>query len=75
MPPVPPGESFDLGSVFISDGGNVAFDLPEGVTADIEYSIDLIGWEVIATGVTGSYEDTDAARGALDVGYYRAVEQ
>lgn len=75
-PPVtlPPPPAFDIGSVFISEGGNVAFNLPDGVTADIEYSIDLINWEVIASDVTGSFEDTDDGRAAVDVGYYRAVQ-
>ena len=70
----PPGEAIEIGSVFVAAGGNVAFDLPEGVTVDIEYSRKLIDWEVIATGVTATFEDSDAARTALDTGYYRAVE-
>ncbi len=61
-----------LGSVFISAGGGVSIDIPAGATVDIEYSTDLINWETIATGATGTYEDSDAARAALGAGFYRA---
>ena len=46
--------------------------LPAEVTADIEFSLDLMNWEIIANGV---YEDTDAFRNGSVGGYYRAKQQ
>ncbi|MEM7386218.1 MAG: hypothetical protein AAF514_14850 [Verrucomicrobiota bacterium] len=51
----------------------IALTLAEGVAYDIEYSADLITWEPIATDVTGSFEDTDAARAGRSRGYCRGV--
>ena len=51
----------------------VSLSFPEGTTYDIEYSADLIAWETIASDVTGSYEDTDAARAAGSNGFYRGI--
>ncbi len=51
-----------------------SFSLTEGVTADIEYSTDLTGWDVIAPGTSGTYEDTDAGRLAEPSGYYRGIQ-
>ncbi|MEM7386548.1 MAG: LamG domain-containing protein, partial [Verrucomicrobiota bacterium] len=67
----PVGDLAPLTSVSRASDGPFSFTLPEGVRADVEYSQDLISWEVIESGVTGSYEDTDAARNARPVGYYR----
>ncbi|MFT4637923.1 MAG: hypothetical protein ACI8T1_001238 [Verrucomicrobiales bacterium] len=61
---------------------NVGFDaagafgvtIPEGITADIEYSTDLQNWQVIATEVTGTVNETDAGRMAAPAGYYRAKQ-
>ena len=60
--------------VLATDGANsaVSFTLPEGLTADIEYSSDLATWEVIATGTAGTFTETDADRIAAAGGYYRA---
>ena len=69
-PPTPAGT---LGEVFISTGGGISFALPEGTTADIQYSTDLQNWSVIASGVTGLYEDTDPDRSAAPAGFYRAL--
>lgn len=52
-----------------------SFSLTEGVTADIEYSTDLVAWDVIASGVSSAYEDTDAGRLGEPSGYYRAVQK
>lgn len=52
--------------------GAIRFSLPDGVSADIEYSTDLMVWEVIANGVTGEFEESDAARTGDPEGYYRA---
>ncbi len=48
-----------------------------GKTYDIEYSEDLTNWLVVATDLSGevNYEDSDAARQALAVGFYRAVQK
>ncbi len=51
----------------------VSLALPEGTTYDIEYSLDLINWDSIASDVTGSYDDTDATRAAAANGFYRGV--
>ncbi|MFT5402956.1 MAG: hypothetical protein ACI9DF_001788 [Verrucomicrobiales bacterium] len=63
----------DIGTVVKAAGTPVSFGFSDGVTFDVEYSEDLVNWTVIANGVTGTYEDPDAARNALDSGYYRGV--
>ncbi len=65
-----PGQIMQVG---IGAGGGLSFTLGDGVTANIEYSTDLLNWEVIANGVSGSYEDTDAGRTGDPAGFYRAV--
>ena len=73
--PVTPVERFTiLENVGLDADGAFGVSLPDGVTADIEYSIDLIEWEVVAPGVTGSINETDAARLAAPSGYYRAKQ-
>ncbi|MEM7384404.1 MAG: LamG domain-containing protein [Verrucomicrobiota bacterium] len=49
----------------------IALQLPEGTTYDVEYSVDLITWEPIATDVTGTFVDSDAVRAGQAGGYYR----
>ncbi len=61
-----------LGEVMKADGGAFRATLPAG-TFDVEYSTDLVTWTVIASAVSGTYEDTDASRNAASAGYYRAV--
>ncbi len=61
-----------LGDVMKADGGAFSFTITEG-TFDVEYSTDLTTWTVIASDVSGTYEDTDAGRNATAEGYYRAV--
>ncbi len=63
-----------LENVGIQASGAFGVSLPEGVTADIEYSTDLINWEVIATGISGAVEETDADRMAAPAGFYRAKQ-
>ena len=70
-PPVS-GPLDPIGDVYVTASGNIAFNLPDGLTADIEFSTDLIEWEVIAEGVTEMFEDADPARTVLTEGYYRA---
>ena len=62
----------EITGVSISAEG-VALQLPAGTTYDIEYSADLVTWEVIASDVTGSYADGDAGRTGGETGYYRGV--
>jgi len=64
-PPAP----MDVG---FSADGNFSLTIPDGTTADIEYSQDLQNWEVIANDVMGVYEDSNTARLGNPVGYYRA---
>ncbi len=73
---VDPGPGDDvppLEDVGITDNGVFGVTIPAGMTADIEYSTDLESWEVIATDLTGSVEETDAGRIAAPKGYYRAI--
>ena len=51
----------------------VSLVLPEGTTYDIEYSLDLINWDLIASDVTRSYDDTDVTRAAAANGFYRGI--
>ena len=62
-----------LGDLGFGAGGGFRLSLPDGIMADIEYSTDLIHWEVIATGTAGIFEDVDAARIDAPAGYYRAM--
>jgi hypothetical protein len=62
----------EITGVSISADG-VALQLPVGTTYDIEYSADLVTWEVIASDVTGSYSDGDAGRASGATGYYRGI--
>ncbi len=61
-------------NVGVDGDGNVSFNVPDGVTADIQYSVDLLEWETIANGITGPYNDTDATRRARPAGFYRAAQ-
>ena len=70
--PRPPASLPTIGNVTLSAGGGLSFTLPQGVRAAIEYSSDLIHWNRIANGVTGTFEDPDPARMDLPAGYYRA---
>ena len=68
---VDPGNAPDISSVnFTGDG--LSLSLPEGAF-DIEFSTDLENWSVIASDVTGTYTDDDAARIGGAEGYYRAA--
>lgn len=64
----------ELQNVGITANGVFGVTIPDGVTANIEYSTDLMNWDVIATGVTGAIEETDAGRIAAPGGFYRAVQ-
>jgi len=50
-----------------------ALQIPTGATYDIQFSADLISWDTIAEGITGSYTDQDAARVRLEEGHYRGA--
>ncbi len=72
--PVDPGDGVPpLENVGFTENGVFGITIPDGRTADIEYSTDLENWEVIATDVTGDVEETDAGRIAAPEGYYRAT--
>ncbi len=64
----------EFGPVSIGANGNLSINIPEGESYDIQFSTNLIDWETIATGVTGSFEESDAARAANLDGYYRGVQ-
>ncbi len=63
-----------LTDVRMQSNSAFGFTLPEGVTGGVEYSTDLRAWKVIATGVTGPFEETNADRLAAPEGYYRAKQ-
>ncbi len=63
-----------LTQVGLSGEGSLQFTVPQGVTVDIEYSEDLQSWELIATDVSGVFQDADAGRNAKPTGYYRAAQ-
>ncbi len=63
-----------LTDVGINANGVFGLTLPDGVSADIEFSTDLIDWEVIAPGATGTLEETDVGRLAAPAGFYRAKQ-
>ena len=70
----PPQPSGDISNVVRAGEGNaIKFDLPAGTTFDVQYSTDLINWNVISSDVTGAYTDDDADRAAAPGGYYRGV--
>ncbi len=69
-----------LENVGFNAGGNFSVTIPAGETADgstvdIEFSTDLLNWESIATGLTGTVEETDAGRQGEPTGFYRAVKR
>ena len=74
--PFPPGREPlpPLMSVGIDADGAFGLTLPAGVTADVEYSTDLIMWETIANGISGAYSDPDATRAGNPAGFYRAKQ-
>jgi len=61
-----------LEAVGITENGVFGLTISDGATADIEYSTDLENWEVIAPGISGAVEETDAGRIAAPAGFYRA---
>ncbi len=60
------------GASFVFDP---SFTIPAGTAYDLEYSFDLVSWEVIASGQNGPATDGDGARNARPAGYYRGVTQ
>ncbi len=66
-----PPTAFALLNVEINAEGAFTVTIPDGITTDIEYSTDLITWEVIATGLSGTLSETDATRLTAPSGYYR----
>ena len=63
-----------LENVGITANGVFGITIPAGFTIDVEYSTDLENWEIIATELSGSLEETDAGRIAAPAGYYRGVQ-
>jgi hypothetical protein len=52
----------------------IALEISDGTAYDIEYSTDLVNWTVIASGVTGIFQDSNAIR-IRGTGYYRGVSK
>jgi hypothetical protein len=67
-------DSSDLTAFVFSNVGVFGLKLPAEVTAAIEFSVDLMNWEVMANGANGVYEDTDAFRNGSVGGDYRAKQ-
>jgi hypothetical protein len=63
--------SAELLGVRLEDNGVLTFALPQGLTAEVEHSIDLDQWEVIASDVQGVFAEGDAGRLATPRGFYR----
>lgn len=61
-----------IGAVTTTPDG-ISLSFPAGSTYDVEHSTDLQSWSVIASDITGPFEDTDAARAQGGGGYYRGV--
>ncbi|HUF63781.1 MAG TPA: PA14 domain-containing protein [Verrucomicrobiales bacterium] len=70
--PVPPGDEPVIGAI-TKDPAGVSLSFPPGAEFDVEYSEDLDTWSVIATGVSGEFQDPDPVRNARASGYYRGV--
>ena len=68
----PPTTRLEIGAV-TRKASEVSLSFPAGTNFDVEYSVDLTTWGVIATDVTGDYKDADAARVDNTSGYYRGV--
>ena len=58
-------------NVGTNDEGFFGVTLPEGVTGDFEYSLDLMNWEVITEGATGTNTDTNPDHRGQPAGFYR----
>ncbi|MFT4637305.1 MAG: hypothetical protein ACI8T1_000614 [Verrucomicrobiales bacterium] len=50
------------------------FTLPAGTPLNVDYSQDIINWDVIGNDVNATFQETDAARNARPSGYYRLVQ-
>ena len=66
------GDAGAIGAVTKS-AASLSLSFPEGTTYDVEYSTDLENWTVIASDVSGIFEDTDAGRNGGAEGFYRGV--
>ena len=53
---------------------SVVLRVADGQTANLEYSLDLQQWAPVQSGVSGTYEDTDATRIGNAQGFYRGVQ-
>ena len=71
-PPVTPSNGAITDVSRSASASAVSFVLPQG-SLDVEYSEDLEGWTVIASEVSGPFEDADAGRNGKSAGYYRGV--
>ncbi|MEM7383715.1 MAG: LamG-like jellyroll fold domain-containing protein [Verrucomicrobiota bacterium] len=49
----------------------IRLSLPEGESLNVEFSTDLLEWETIGTGVSGTFFDTDTVRTAGKKGFFR----
>jgi hypothetical protein len=69
--PVEPTPLAPIASISFDADGNVLLSIPEGETAVIEFSTDLLNWETIGT-TTGPFQDNDADGNTSPSGYYRS---
>ncbi|MFT4638116.1 MAG: hypothetical protein ACI8T1_001434 [Verrucomicrobiales bacterium] len=72
--PVDSGPLAPIASIGFDADGNIVLTIPEGETAHIEFSIDLLSWKTIGS-ATGPFQDDDASRKALPSGYYRSARE
>jgi hypothetical protein len=70
---VDPDISAGMIDVVAKSPSSARLSLSEGITMDIEYSVDLVSWIEIASDAQDTFEDTNAVRLANPSGYYRGV--
>ncbi len=72
--PVTPSPPPAISSLSFTENGTLLLSLPEGQSAEVQFSTDLVEWLTIGN-TTGSYEEMNADRLSSPKGYYRTVSE